>query len=339
MRLMTCHNLKFALYLLIIFLTGAASLKAQTEITGFFDIIHTYRLSSQETGGFRINQFEIDISKAYKGNLSFGAAIAYDSTSHNIGLSMVYLHYNFINPSVKHPRRSEEDEHIGLVLGKFDVPIGLDYLSYASPDRPVVTQPLIIEKTIAGWNDVGINFHINNRLIRVNLSLINGFNNGLNLAGDFVFKLRPGFQLGLFHTSDFDRKIYRKSRMTGLSILGNYQILQLKSELIWANGIYGGEQDTLGESHAHSGYYVQLVSDLGKLKKKTYPLFFTMRLSVWKDKNQNSPVYLPSRIERYVLGIGYRINQYSSFRLEYLRQKSQGIHYSDRFTGQMVVSF
>jgi len=141
---------KLFVILLSLFLTFITDqLQGQTEITGFFDIIHTYRITDQQTGGFGINQFEIDISRAYKEHLSFGAAIAYNNDSNNLDLSMAYLHYNIFNNEVKHPRRTEESEHLGLVIGKFDVPIGLDYLSYASPDRPVVSQPLIIEKTIA----------------------------------------------------------------------------------------------------------------------------------------------------------------------------------------------
>lgn len=314
-------------------------LAAQTEITGFFDIINTYRVSERETDGFQINQFEIDISKAYKDNLSFGAAIAYNNTCGNIELSMVYLHYNLISNEVKHPRRSEEDEHVGIVIGKFDVPIGLDYLSYASPDRPVVSQPLIIEQTIAGWNDVGMNFHMNKRYLRINVSAVNGFNNGLNLVGDFVFKLTPDFRIGLFHTSDFNKKIYRKSWISGLSLFVRHRIFELKSEYLRANGIYGGEQDTLNDDHAHDGYYVQLVTDLSKLPKTGWPFFFTLRYSLWQDENENSPVPLPEQIERYVLGLGYHINDYSSVRLEYLRENPQGEKWFDRLTAQLVVQF
>jgi len=320
-------------------LLAVSPLLAQTEITGFFDIINTYRISERETGGFKINQFEIDISKAYKDNLSFGAAIAYNNICDNIELSMVYLHYNLINNEVKHPRRSEEDDHIGIVIGKFDVPIGLDYLSYASPDRPVVSQPLIIEQTIAGWNDVGLNLHLNNCYLRFNVSALNGFNNGMNLAGDLVFKVRPDFHFGLFHTSDFNKKAYRKSWISGLSLSVRHHIFELKSEYLRANGIYGGEQDTLKDGHVHDGYYVQLVTDLSKLQKNGRPFFFTLRYSFWQDENENSPVPLPERIERYVLGLGYRINDYSSVRLEYLRENPQGTKYSDRVTAQLVVGY
>ncbi|HID38820.1 MAG TPA: hypothetical protein EYP36_04825 [Calditrichaeota bacterium] len=320
-------------------LLAVSPLLAQTEISGFFDIINTYRISERETGGFKINQFEIDISKAYKDNLSFGAAIAYNNICDNIELSMVYLHYNLINNEVKHPRRSEEDDHIGIVIGKFDVPIGLDYLSYASPDRPVVSQPLIIEQTIAGWNDVGLNLHLNNCYLRFNVSALNGFNNGMNLAGDLVFKVRPDFHFGLFHTSDFNKKAYRKSWISGLSLSVRHHIFELKSEYLRANGIYGGEQDTLKDGHVHDGYYVQLVTDLSKLQKNGRPFFFTLRYSFWQDENENSPVPLPERIERYVLGLGYRINDYSSVRLEYLRENPQGTKYSDRVTAQLVVGY
>jgi len=323
--------------LVFLFVLGTDRVSAQTEITGFFDIIHTYQLAQGQTDGFKINQFEIDISKAYKGNLSFGAAIAYNNVCGNIELSMVYLHYNLMSNEVKHPRRNEEEEHAGIVIGKFDVPIGLDYLSYASPDRPVVSQPLIIEQTIAGWNDVGINLHLNKKYFRINFSTVNGFNKGLNLVGDLVFKIRPGFRLGMFHTSDFDKRIERKSWISGTYLFAERGMFELKSEFLWANGIYGGEQDSL-ENHCHDGFYVQLVSDLSKVKA-ALPLFFTLRYSLWQDDAPASAVSLPEKIERYVLGLGYRLTGYSSVRLEYRLEQPEGEKRQDRLTAQLVVGF
>ena len=322
----------------LLYFPRANRLAAQTELTGFFDIIHSYQFARGKTDGFSINQFEIDISRAYKGNLSFGAAIAYNNTCENIDLSMVYLHYNLLSKEVKHPRRSEEEEHAGIVIGKFDVPIGLDYLSFASPDRPVISQPLIIEQTIAGWNDVGLNLHLNKRYYRINLSLVNGFNSGLNFVGDFVLKLTPDLSLGLFHTSDFDKRINRKSWISGGYLMADYFLWELKSEFIWANGIYGGEQDTLNTNHTHNGFYVQLVTELNKLNVHL-PWFFTLRYSLWMDDNIASPVPLPEKIRRYVLGLGYRVNEYSSLRLEYLLEEPQGAKRFDRLTAQLVVGF
>jgi len=312
--------------------------QAQTEITGFFDVTHTYRLMEKQTDGFNINQFEVDISRAYKDHLTFGAAVAYNSAYSNFDLTMAYLHYNIFKDEVKHPRRTEEDEHAGVVIGKFDVPIGLDYLSYASPDRPVVSQPLIIEKTIAGWNDVGFNLHLNKKYFRFNFSTVNGFNEGVNFVGDLVFKVTSGFQLGMFHTSDFNKKIKRKSWMNGLNIFTEQGMFELKSEFIWSSGIYGGEQDTLNENHYHNGFYLQLVSDLSN-SSIALPLFFTLRYSVWRDENTNSPVLLPEKITRYVTGVGYDLNDYVSLRLEYLMEKPDKEQRFDRLTGQLVVGF
>ena len=321
-----------------LFLLLPVWLPAQTEITGFFDIIHTYQPSERQTNGFKINQFEIDISRAYKENLNFGAAISYNNDVGNLELSMAYIHYNLINKEIKHPRRTEEDEHAGIVVGKFDVPIGLDYLSYASPDRPVVSQPLIIEKTIAGWNDVGINLHLNKKYYRVNFSTVNGFNNGVNFVGDLVFKITPDIRVGLFHTSDFNKKIQRQSWISGTYLFAEWKIWELKSEFIWANGIYGGEQDTVNSNHNHDGFYVQLVTDFSKINIPV-PLFFTVRYSLWQDKNTNNQLPLPEKIDRIVLGIGYHLNDHSSLRLEYFSQNPEGVKRFDHLTAQLVVGF
>ncbi len=328
----------FIILISLWFVLGMDHVWAQTEVTGFFDIIHSYRLADRATTGFRINQFEIDMSKLYKDNISFGAAVAYNNSCGNIELSMVYLHYNLLTNEVKHPRRSEEDEHAGIVIGKFDVPVGLDYLSFASPDRPVVSQPLIIEQTIGGWNDVGINLHLNKNYFRFNFSAVNGFNDGVNFVGDFVLKPMPGFKLGLFHTSDFNSKIKRKSWIGGVYLFAEKGLFELKSEYIRANGIYGGEQDTLNADRVHDGFYVQLLTDFGKTES-SWPLFFTLRYSEWYDEDETKPVFLPDRIKRYVVGAGYHINAYSSFRLEYLDEYPQGEKHSNQLTAQFVVGF
>lgn len=332
------YSKKYPFFFAFILLIFSGHSQAQTEITGFFDITHTYQIMDKQTTGFKINQFEIDISRAYKDHLTFGAAVAYDNELHTFDLSMAYLHYNLFKDEVKHPRRTEEDEHAGILIGKFDVPIGLDYLSFASPDRPVVSQPLIIEQTIAGWNDVGLNLHLNKKYFRVNFSAVNGFNNGVNVVGDLVLKIIPGIKLGLFHTSDFNKKIIRKSWINGAYLLAEKGIFELKSEYLWAHGIYGGEQDTSKTHHSHDGFYVQLVSDISKVEGKL-PLFFTLRYSLWQDENGNSSVSLPQKIERYVLGVGYQLYQYSSFRLEYLLEDPQGSKRFDRLTAQLVVGF
>ncbi len=329
------HLFIFPVFFLLIF-NGYS--QEQTELTGFFDIINNYQPSLGEINGFKINQFEIDISKGFTDEFSFGSAIAYNNENGNIELSMVFLHYNLLTKEIKHPRRTEEDEHAGIVIGKFDVPIGLDYLSFASPDRPVVSQPLIIEKTIGGWNDVGVNLHLNRKYFRFNFSAVNGFNKGVNFAGDLVFKMIPGIKLGLFHTSDFNAKMIRKSWINGAYLMAEKGVFELKSEFIRANGIYGGEADTLNDDHLHDGFYVQLLTDLSK-ERVSWPIFFTLRYSEWFDENKNSPVFLADKIERYVAGIGWHINTYSSLRLEYQNENPRGAKRFDRLTAQMVVEF
>ncbi len=315
------------------------SIWAQTEITGFFDVIHEYHISEHSTAGFHINQFEIDISKVYKDNISFGAAVAYNNGCENIELSMVYLHYNLFKNGVKHPRRSEEkDEHAGIIIGKFDVPIGLDYLSFASPDRPVVSQPLIIEQTIAGWNDVGLNLHLNKKYFRFNLSAVNGFNKGANFVGDWVFKITPHFRMGLFHTSGFNQKIQYKSWISGAYLFMETNGWELKSEWMRAKGIYGGQADTVLAGHIHNGFYVQLVSDLNQMAVHV-PFFITVRYSLWQDEQAETSGTLPPQIERLVGGIGYHLNDYSSLRMEYNREYQKNELPSDRLILQLVVGF
>ncbi len=160
----------------------------------------------------------------------------------------------------------------------------------------------------------------------------------MNFVGDLVFKITPAFRLGLFHTSDFNNSIKRKSWISGSYLFAEWGMWELKSEFIWASGIYGGEQDTLNNDHSHAGFYVQLVSDLSK-NNITLPLFFTLRYSLWQDKNTDGFISFPEKIDRYVVGIGYHLNDHNSLRLEYLMENPQGARRFDRLTAQLVVMF
>ncbi|MCK5456562.1 MAG: hypothetical protein KAI45_05490, partial [Melioribacteraceae bacterium] len=72
-------TLNSLLLLLTISLTAFTTKSfAQSEVTGFFDLLSTQNLTTKSGHEFNINQFEIDVSYAHQTNFSVGTAVAFN---------------------------------------------------------------------------------------------------------------------------------------------------------------------------------------------------------------------------------------------------------------------
>jgi hypothetical protein len=301
----------------ILFLLTILSQKGQSQVnlTGFFDVIHTNNFSDDLNNGFNINQFEIDISAGYKGHFSLGTAIAYDQEQGSLNLSMAYLHYNIITGSPKHPRQEETIDHFGIIAGKFDIHFGLDYLSFASPDRPLVTQPLVIQKTIAGWNDIGVGVHLMRKYFAIDVWSVNGFFEGFNLGGNFRLKPFPFLQIGFSHATDFNNKGDEMDRLEDIDILFNPGPVEIKTEYLWTSAIYEGDIDTLSLENIREGFYFQALTRLDDIVNM--PFFVTLRYGYCNPRIHEDVVNTDCEaITRYSAGVGYDFAEYCSARFE-----------------------
>lgn len=310
---------------------------AQTEISGFFDVYNSFEFQQKKYSGFQINQFEIDISHVYKGHLSLGTAIAYNGEQNNLELSMAYLHYNFIKGEAMHPHREEQTAHSGIVVGKFDVSFGLDHLSYASPDRPVISQPVVIEKTIGVWNDSGLNFHVKRNNFYIDFCAVNGFNKGLSLGGSIQKNFFNLLQLGFSHASDFASIKKRNSWINGFDLMAETKNWEVKSEYIWTKGLLDGAQDTLLAGGINSGFYVQVLTQLQDFLR--LPFFITVRYGFWNSNNDYDNNGEKDGWERYTFGSGYQFNNHCSARMEIRRDRVQENRTKCTASAQLVVAF
>ncbi len=312
-------------------------INAQMEISGFFDVLNIREFTKNNYNQFQINQFEIDISYAYQNHLSLGTAIAYNNETQNMELAMAYIHYNFINKKAMHPRREETMDHSGIVIGKFDINFGLDYLSYPSPDRPIISQPLIFEKTIGNWNDIGVNYHIVKGNLNFHIWAVNGFNNGINLGGNLRYSFLPFLNLGFSRFSDFEKLSKIKAWANGLDILIKTEVIQLKSEYLWAKGIYEGNRDTLTTQRKHKGFYVQILTQLKEIINM--PIFITLQYGQWNSKFDRKYNSNYDNEERFTVGIGYQFNKNISARMELLTETIETKETHQKGTLQVVVAF
>jgi hypothetical protein len=301
----------FLLFAFIFFKNGTA----QVNLTGFFDVIHTHNFSDNLNNGFNINQFEIDISAGYKGHFSLGTAIAYAPKEGTLNLSMAYLHYNVITGSPKHPRLEEKENHFGVIAGKFDIHFGLDYLSFAAPERPLVTQPLIIQKTVAGWNDIGIGLHLMRKYFAIDIWSVNGFFDGFNIGGNFRIKPFSFLQIGFSHATDFNNKSEEMDRLEDIDLLFNFGPFEIKSEYLWTSALYEGDIDTLSLENIREGFYLQALTKLDGIVNM--PFFVTLRYGYCNPRIHEDVTNADCEaITRYTAGIGYDFAQYCSARFE-----------------------
>ncbi len=317
----------FAVFILFILIKASP---AQVELTGFFDLVHTHNFSKDINNGFQINQFEIDISAGYKGHYSIGTAIIYVPEEKHLNLAMAYMHYNVFTGEPMHPRREEENDHFGVIAGKFDIHFGLDYLSFAAPDRPVISQPLIIEKTIAGWNDIGIGMHLMRKYFAVDLWGVNGFFGGFNLGGNFRLKPLPFLQAGFSHATDFNKKTEPMNRLEGVDIRLKFPHVEIISEYLWASALYEGKIDTLSINNIREGFYIQAVTKFEHLIN--LPFFMTLRYGYCNPRIDREVVNAECEaITRYTFGLGYNFAKYFSTRIEI-----QSNHYESKMQDNLV---
>ncbi len=305
--------MNFRKILLILTLVSFSFPRAQTELSGFFDAVGVGNFTNSTESRFLINQFELDFSYLHKTHFSVGSALAYNNETENMELAMAFIHYSFEHGPAKHPRRVEGYDHSAVLIGKFDVPFGLDYLSYASIDRPTLTQPLVIEKTIAGWNDVGIDFHRFAGNFKFDVWAVNGFNAGIGLGGNVRYRVLPFLEIGISHSADIDGFDDISDWLSGVDFQINTDVFEIKSEFLWMKGVYEGVTDTVLNNEVHHGGYFQVLTHLEKWVE--IPLFLTLRIGGWQCTAEMDD-YSDDAQRRYTATLGYQLHENLSIRTE-----------------------
>ena len=309
---------------------------AQTEISGFFDAVGISNFNNTKESQFLINQFELDFSYLHQSHFSVGSAVAYNNESGNMELAMAFIHYSFDDGPVKHPRRVETYDHSALQIGKFDMPFGLDYLSYASIDRPTISQPLVIEKTIAGWNDIGVDYHLFKNNLKFDVWVVNGFNTGVGIGGNIRYKFFPFLEVGLSHSTDIDNFKSVNDWLSGVDIKIDTETFEIKSEFLWMKGVYEGAVDTVLNNEMHHGGYFQILTHLNKFIK--LPISLTLRYGNWECA-ENSNDEIDDAQQRYTAALSYLLDNNLTARFE-LSKNDYSIASSETFgILQVVVGF
>ncbi|MEW6558257.1 MAG: hypothetical protein AB1349_13085 [Elusimicrobiota bacterium] len=306
----------------VCFLTGGL-LEAELEISGFVDS----KLSGQqgEKSSFEMGAFEIDLASKFSDKVSFEGAVVVEGET--VGLGQTLVDVNLL-----------KEDYLHLQVGLLDIPFGIDYQVFATPDRKLVSAPLTTELMMdGGWGDIGINLCGSISKFNYNLYGVNGMgedegvpvnqladnNNAKTVGGRIGVLPKEDVEIGFSYTQGpyLDDNTEDILSRAGVDIQASYKIIKLKGEYI-----AGEEEIPEAQVNKHDGYYVEL---LGNITDKLYGV---ARYGSWKPKDGDGQT-------RLTLTVGYDLLENVSIRTEYQINQEKPEVDNNLFTSQIVISF
>ncbi len=314
---------KIFLFLLLVSLLGVAQVFAELEISGFVDVLTQGQQGEKTT--FGMGAFEIDFASEFSSKVSFEGAVVVEGEE--VGLGQTLVDFKLL-----------EEEKLGLQVGLLDMPFGIDYQVFATPDRKLVTPPLVTELMMdGGWGDIGVNFYGSVAHLNYNLYIVNGMgedsdvpvnqladNNSAKTVGGRIgvspvkdLELGFSYACGPYLDGTADEALSR----IGGDIQFAYERLQIKGEFV-----KGGEEVPGAGENEHDGFYLQL---LGETTEKVYGV---VRYGYWKPKGGD-------KVTRTTIGLGYDLGENISLRSEYQINGETPSVDDNLFSMQAVISF
>ena len=152
-----------------------AAAGAPLEVTGVLDVQVTTDEVAVGERDFRLGQAELDFAACTSDHSCACFAVAYDPATSTFGLGAATLEFVLAGQGSDCRHHYDKWERSGVVVGRFDVPFGIDWLVYPSVDRRTVSAPDVIGSTHGGWNEVGVGFFIEAPRYTLRGWLVNGF--------------------------------------------------------------------------------------------------------------------------------------------------------------------
>ncbi len=174
---------------------GVSAISEDLEISGFFDVVGNYQSSADDKTSFGLGQAELDIAKELSENISIMTAIAYNNDDGVFELGAAIIDIHLFGSKGEHQGSVFCVKHSGIVVGKFDVPFGIDYNVYASIDRKLVSPPQVCGNTHEGWNDFGVQFTMNWQYYNFVVYGVNGIESSYEIS-DAAHAMALGISIG-----------------------------------------------------------------------------------------------------------------------------------------------
>lgn len=170
-------------------LSGEVSEWPNVEIAGFVDVLGSYNRSVEDKSDFNLGQAEIDLESDLSDRIGIALAVAYNSDdgvfelgAAEIGINLYESDEGFLNS-------------VDITAGQFDVPFGIDYNYYPSIERKLISGPLVVDNTHAGWNDFGFKFGLESGYGNFVFYGVNGYESAYEVT-DTSMALALGVSVG-----------------------------------------------------------------------------------------------------------------------------------------------
>lgn len=301
---------------ILLFAFTGTNLAKGMEISGFVDVL--YQNPQEENSSFRMGALEIDLAYEFSPRISFEGAVVVGGNEVSLGQTLV--DFKLLN------------EKVGLQAGLIDMPFGIDYRVFATPERKLISPPLVTEKMMdGGWGDMGVNLYGSFPLLNYNLYLVNGMgeeegspvnqlednNEGKTLGGRVGITPRENLEIGFSYARGPWLPEDNSHNLSRLGVDFQFSLRNLSFKGEWVKG----KEEREGPDTEAEGFYLQV---LGKIKKKLYGV---VRYGSWDPEGEE-------KIRRTTLCLGYNLLENLSLRSEYLLEEENNL-----FSLQGVVSF
>lgn len=307
-------------------------------ISGFFDV--NAGPAGKRDNPFALGPFELDLESTLNEHVSGSAAIVYQDDIAEVGVGFVDLHMFGEGQSSSSPRgRIFSDPGYHVQIGRFDIPFGLDYLLYATPDRPTVTPPLSTELMFeGGWTDNGIRVLKAHPVFNTTLYVVNGFDEGYAVGGriglrpfenpfsSHTIRVSPLLEIGVSGALDMDKKSNRQ-----LTIAGADLEMNIPAGRVLAEYMMGRNHDTCTDQKS---WYLMTI-----LPGRMIGMDFVSR---YEEQRNDIPEESDDLISRVTFGLSKKLFEITSIKAEYIRYihgASILLANPDTYTIQVVITF
>ena len=280
----------------------------EIEISGFMDVINSYQNSNNDVSQFSLGQAEIDLYKDISPKSSVDVGIAYNNDDAKFELGTALLNLHLFGGESKNSGSIVYDKSY-LHVGLFDVPFGIDYNSYASIDRKLISTPRVVELTHGGWNDLGAMLSVHANLGNLTVYAVNGFESSAEITTQ-IYNLA----LATYEDSTYEVNTTPAAAFGGRIGLNLFSNLEIGSS--GAVGLNESEEDEMILLGADIQFAYQNFSLKGEY------INHSVNRSVNKEDNKGYYIQAIQQFERF-----YLTSRYGSFQpenVEWVGQMSVG---------------
>lgn len=306
------------------------------HVSGHFDVRAVGNNAALDNKDFQIGQLALDLTSDLSDRVMAAMEIAY-GFDEQVDIAQAYADWNVYRWNGQPRDNPLGTVSAGFRVGQFDVPFGLDWRSYRSLDRPLVSIPTVIANTHRGWNDLGVEMHGELTWANWSMFAVNGFGTSSTLrlpdrplpvsltagadeatSDDVVPTEAYGARFGLVmnehiefgtsfaagYTDDNDQD----ERLFGVDFTGQTDNFELKAEFI------NHQRNRTDAKESVFGYYLQGRYNFGER------WFAVVRQDAF---NADGTVVYPQNVAMTntllctSAGCGYRVGPYAQFRVEY----------------------